>query len=545
MMGLYNDLAKSYIGFNDLNSALVDTKNAFNSLGETGVSQLTDWMQSLKNTEANVGSFNMSNEQMAHYTLQNLKAQKAYGAFDTMNKAQQAQSMKDYIDSLNTYSHILGMSTDELSAKLAESVNDVNGMNYKMVLLSRGFSEQDAAKAAEGYNLVNSSLGTLGNELQKQMETFTDIGTVDANSPLYNLLGTPVGKAMQQYSEMMKSGALATDKGRQAAVDLFAKNKDLIKFLNSNSESGPYRRADAALNQFLTTMQVELQNASSKVNKRDYWADAVTGVNKTIDNYVGSFKNAVGSLLVNPQATLESSSREIGSLGVSLTGEIRGYLGNMSNTTKNMISSVFGPQWEKWVDDTILKPFFNFSKELNDDPSKAIGDFIAKVKDFGSKMYSRGEELFTKVGTIYDKFMITIDNINEILDKVNNYSNMVLHPIDTASGYVSDAASSAGAAIKSNFNDLSASLKSVFQWNSSNSSPSVQQNPVGTSSYQGSTPIQGASTSGSSYTASTTQNQPQTDIDQAQELKKISEILGKIFNATLDGNAKFDQFRVN
>lgn len=463
MMSLYAQLSKTYLSFGEFQAAIQDAKSAFNSLGPTGVKQLGSWMTALKDAENASTLLGAADEQLATYVVQNIKAQKASGIFNQMTEIEKRQSNQKYIQDLMNYSKVLGMSTDELSNKLSASVDDYSAMNYKMNLLARGFNEKDAAAAADGYRLVNSSLGKIGKDLESQAQNFADFGYIDKDSPLYQLYAASpeFQKVMVKYKQLMNSGALATDEGRKAAMNLFANNKSLLDEL-TDPKMRIVKQQNTQLAQYMDSVIVELQNATNVVAQGPDWiTNSMNSLNNYSQKVISAMRDFIGRAIENPKKAIVESFSALGAgASTALTGMDK-YIQNLSADTKKVLGTIFGPDWEKWIHEKISS-WKKSADELSKDPLKFLGDLFAKLRDDFNIVWSKVKETFGDINEIITDTSTILKDIKEAVKNIKETAEIVRHPLDASGKWISDKASDVSTSAQKTMNGLLDKMGNLF-----------------------------------------------------------------------------------
>ena len=304
MFGLQKALATGRLSMEDFMSATANYKDVIASMGAEGVQKFGNLMNSVIETQESMGSLNLSNKTLASSLAGYIKQQRAYSAFDKMDRQIQAKAARDYADQLQKYSKGLGMTVDELSGKMAKSSESVTGLGTQIKLMEEGMSEEDATKSAENLNMVMGSFGEFGKQMNEQISRFIATGgDLDMESTIGKLyqVDDQFRELFNTTVEMTKNGTMSSEQGMEMLKNMIA-SKETSDGIQKSFTQSRYSFDDASANIIAGFYQTVRNYNTSTEKATSQWDQMMTLFNKHIEDFVQSFKIGTAELFMDPQS---------------------------------------------------------------------------------------------------------------------------------------------------------------------------------------------------------------------------------------------------
>ena len=303
MFGLQKALATGRVSMDEFMSATVNYRDVIAGMGADGVQKFGNLMNSVIQTEDSMGALNMSNQTLASTMGGYLKQQRAYSAFEKMDRQINAKAARDYADNLQNYSKSLGMTIEELSGKMAQASESSTGLGTQLALMEQGMSEEDAAKSAENLSMVMGSFGKFGDAMQEQLATFINTGgdlNLDSTIGQLYQVDNQFRDMFNGIADMAKSGKLTSKEAAEMIRKQMSSKETVEAWQNS---MGQFRKSfgDAAANQAFAMLS-QVKNYEAETQKPTAaWDKMVNDFNRDMEAVMQKFKIGTAELFLNPQ----------------------------------------------------------------------------------------------------------------------------------------------------------------------------------------------------------------------------------------------------
>ncbi|AUS03018.1 hypothetical protein NVP2275O_437 [Vibrio phage 2.275.O._10N.286.54.E11] len=303
MLGLNMALADGRLDFQEFQNAARGAESVLASMGKDGAKDFGNMMKSVIDTERSMGLLRMSNQEAAQAIFSNIKQQKAYGVFDKLSRIEQQNSNREYIDDLNHYSKVLGVSTDELTRKLNKSAEGATGLSMALTLHQNGLSKEDAAASVKNLNLVLAGMGDFGEAFNEQFQRFVYKGDFDADTEMGKLFtySSEVSDAFVQIRDNILAGDLTTKEGAAKINDILGGSEFTDALSNASFIFKDLNDTSGQIFKWIADLQNKNNDLERVESNWDTWTN---NLNRVFEKWTHEAKEQTASAFLNPRAFL-------------------------------------------------------------------------------------------------------------------------------------------------------------------------------------------------------------------------------------------------
>lgn len=228
----------------DFNKALAATGGTFTMLGDgatQGARNFGTLINSVRGATASVGNLGMSNEQLAEFTAQQLKASVQQGLKGKQAQDAVIRTSKVLGDEFDNLANRTGKTIQEMAEAAIKLVNDPT-VNSFLAALGKGGDKASAAMQAVGANMT-AIFGKTGEKLANEAAqaaasglplTFSEMGrSVAGMAPsLYNEVERQMSRAAQGFTpseedrQRMRESALEAERTMGEQLRVYAQSND-------------------------------------------------------------------------------------------------------------------------------------------------------------------------------------------------------------------------------------------------------------------------------------------------------------------------------
>jgi hypothetical protein len=230
----------------DFNKALTATGGTFTMLGDgatQGARNFGTLINSVRGATASVGNLGMSNEQMAEFTAQQLKASVQQGLKGKQAQDAVIRTSKVLGDEFDNLANRTGKTIQEMAEAAIKLVNDPT-VNSFLASLGKGGDKASAAMQAVGANMT-ALFGKSGEKLANEAAqaaasglplTFNEMGrSVAGLAPsLYNEVERQMSRAAQGFTpseedrQRLRESALEAERTMGEQLRVYAQSNDAV-----------------------------------------------------------------------------------------------------------------------------------------------------------------------------------------------------------------------------------------------------------------------------------------------------------------------------
>lgn len=381
MVGLQKVLGTTMMSFDEYSRVISSNKDALVSFGGNSGVVFSGFLNNLLDTESKYGALNMSIDQMGEYILSNIKALKVQGSFNRMTDAQKKQSDREYMDQLNAFSKVLGISTDELNKNINGSQGMIEKISLQGSLMSHGMKSDIASAAVSNTQLALKSMGEVGNMFLDSVSEYAARGVIGDGSALgkdFLLAGDEAMRGvLTTIGSNLNSGKYAKEGSSQEIAKMIYNNRDkLIASVNKSLAIAQMRPDGAAAAAHFSKI---IETLSTMADPTKAFTDMKK--QQPFDNLVKKMTNITRSMgtFINDKF-FSAISRTEGTFGNILDGfsnakDADGYkkaFANLGEKVPVLIRDFFGTDLGNWIlgkdlkGNTVTRSFENLNNAIKD-----------------------------------------------------------------------------------------------------------------------------------------------------------------------------------
>ena len=391
MVGLQKVLGSTMMTFDEYSKVIASNKDALVSFGSNSGMVFSGLLNDLVNTQSKYGALNMSIDQMGVYILSNIKALKMQGSFNKMTDMQKKQSDREYMDQLNAFSKVLGISTDELNKNINGQKGMINKAAMQSTLMGHGMKQDIADVSTRNMQMALKSMGEVGDMFLDSMTEYSATGVIANGSALgqdfLKVGDNAMRGVLSSIGAGLNAGKFSGKDGAGAIAQSIYDNRDKMLQSLSLSMQQAVRLGDAGAMAHIGKVMETLQTMANPAE-----AIAEMKKRKPFDEFVNNFNNTARAL------------------GSKINEKFYSAIGRTEGTFKSIFDGFSGAMSG---DSTWTAAFKNLGEKIpdliHDFFGKDLGDWILGKKD--------GKELVRSFSNLDTALQGTI-NLTDVIESI-------------------------------------------------------------------------------------------------------------------------------
>jgi hypothetical protein len=204
--GLRMAAAEAALPLDDFGKVLIQNSAVVTSFGTDGARVFGQLSRATREQVRSFGGLSISAEEVNEYLGDYLDAQRQAGLIDKMSQSEQTRAAAEYMDSLDSFSQILGKSRKDLAAA---SKDQVKAVNLQSAL--SGMPEELRATVLENVKLGSAAFTNLGPEFSTMMTNLVATGgrPVTDFGKRFIAQSGPLGQEVIAFARRMREGKVS------------------------------------------------------------------------------------------------------------------------------------------------------------------------------------------------------------------------------------------------------------------------------------------------------------------------------------------------